>query len=525
MTTTVTVVEVVDGDTIDVRLDNGTKETVRIIGIDTPETSDNVEAERRAEWEGIEDLTYLGRWGDRASEFAKAELKDTTVELHQDPNEPNRGSYGRLLRYVRYDPSGGSDTSTVYNQRAISKGYARVYDSGFTKHDKYLASELSARQARRHVWKRSDPSKVPETRDSSVDLVFVPQTASIHTESGTVNTDRVPVFASASATQKLQNGTTYDGDIPLVAVDSDARLAVIGGPLVAEQYEEAEGFPTDTSRYGNFPFLTNLISSLTDRSGRIIVDGGHGQFDADYALACEDMAYYLRFLEGQDIILQQRNSLTIEEVANASALVVSVPATPFTDEEISVLQSFVNDGGAVVLLGHGTKEMPSKARANLNNIIEQLGSDLRLNGDRIVDNESNLNDDACLPATANFNDSFDLFGPVTPEKSAESPLKITNIEAASSKTDEEYDEAVSFKNTSNRQLDISGWTVTDDSGKRFEFPDGTILPAGTIVQIRTRGRQNKVEFYWNRSQNVWNNDGDSVYVHDETGDLVTKRSY
>lgn len=525
MTETAMVIDVIDGDTIDVRFDDGETETVRILGIDTPETTDNAEAERRAEWEGIENLTYLGHWGDRASEFATAELGDATVELEPDANEPDRGTYGRLLRYVRYDPTGGTDTSTEYNRRAVTEGYARVYDSGFTSHDEYLAQELSAREARRHVWKRSDPAKTPEIRDKSVDRLFVPETASVRTASGAVESDRVPVFASTSATQTLQEGTAYDDEIPLIAIDESARLAVVGGPLVDERYEEAEGFPEDTSRYGNFPFLTNLIESFTERAGPILVDGGHGQFNVDYALSCEDMAYYLRFLEGQDISLQQRNSLADNGALGGRSLLVSTPTTPFTDAEVSALQTFVDDGGSVVFLGHGTKGMPAEARAHLNNVIEQLGSDLRLNGDRIVDDQSNLNDNASLLSTANFNESFDLFGPVTPDEPVGSSLEITNIEASTDETDGEYDEVVSFKNTTDSPLDLSGWTVTDESGTQFEFPEGTTVPAGAVIQLRTGDGSDRIELYWNRSQHVWNDSGDTVSVFNEAGDLVTERSY
>ncbi|WP_240137524.1 thermonuclease family protein [Salinigranum salinum] len=54
---TVTVVEVTDGDTIDVRFDDGREETIRLLGVDTPE----VHAENApGEWETIPD-TQAGR--------------------------------------------------------------------------------------------------------------------------------------------------------------------------------------------------------------------------------------------------------------------------------------------------------------------------------------------------------------------------------------------------------------------------------------------------------------------------------
>ncbi|MDS0300862.1 lamin tail domain-containing protein [Halogeometricum sp. S1BR25-6] len=532
---TATVVDVVDGDTIDVRLDDGSEERVRIIGIDTPETTDNADAERRAEWEGIEDLSYLGRWGDRASEFAKRELTDATVELEADANEPDRGSFGRLLRYVRYDRSGeedeggeGSDSasgdaSTVYNRAAVAEGYARVYDSGFARHDDYLDRERSAREGRTRVWKRSDPSQSPEVRDREVERLFVPEAASVRTASGAVPDDRVPVFASPSATR--EGGEVSYGDrIPLVAVDGEARVAMVGGPLLDERYEEAEGFEADTSRFGNYPFATNVLVFLSkgsERPERVVVDGGHGQFNAEYALSCEDMAYYLRFLEGQDAALVQQNDLA--DGIDGDALIVCAPAAAYGDSELSAFRSFVEGGGVVLLLGHGAEGMPADARENLNALAEALGSDLRLGDDRVVDAESNLNDDETLPRTSNFEDSFDLFGPVTPDGSTGPSLSVVGVDPSGAEGG--AGESISLANEGDAPVDLSGWAVADEAGHEYEFPEGTVVPAGATVHLLTGEGDDEVTVHWGRERSVWNDDGDTVSVYDEAGDLVAERSY
>ncbi|ELZ28428.1 nuclease-like protein [Halogeometricum pallidum JCM 14848] len=531
---TATVIDVVDGDTVDVRLDDGSEERVRILGIDTPETTDNGGAERRAEWEGIENLSYLGRWGDRASEFAKRELTDASVELEADANEPDRGSFGRLLRYVRYSRTGSEegegdgendagDAPTVYNRVAVEEGYARVYDSGFARHDDYLERERSAREGRTRVWKRSDPAQSPEIRDREVERLFVPKAASVRTASGAVPDDRVPVLASPSATQS-GGEVSYEDRIPLVAVDEAAGVAMVGGPLLDERYEEAEGFSADTSRFGNYPFATNLVGSLSEaseRPERVVVDGGHGQFNAEYALSCEDMAYYLRYLEGQDAALTQQNE--IGEGIDGDALIVCAPATAYTDPELSAIRSFADGGGAVLLLGHGAEGMPAEAREHLNRVAEALGSDLRLSDDEIADEESNLNDDETLPRTSNFDDSFDLFGPVTPDATPASPLTVSNVDASGG--DSGTGESVSFANASDAPVDLSGWTVADEAGATYEFPEGTVVPAGATVRLLTGEGDDGMTLHWGRERNVWNDDGDTVSVYDEAGDLVVERSY
>ncbi|MFC6734045.1 lamin tail domain-containing protein [Haladaptatus sp. DYSN1] len=523
MTESATILKVVDGDTVTVELEDGTEETVRVLGIDTPETGDNVEAERRAEWEGIGDLDYLGKWGDQASLFAKDELAGAAVELEADENEPDRGTYGRLLRYVRYTPSDGDD-SVVYNRRAVAEGYARVYHSGFAHHDDYLDAELDARADQRGVWKRSDPDASPEIRDKPVGKLYVPRAASIHTETGAVDESRVPVFAESSATQQLDSGTAYDEALPLVAVDEESRVALVSGPLVDESYEEAERFSEDTSRYGNFPFVTNLLTSLTDRSGSIFVDGGHGQFNADFALSLEDMAYYLRFLEGQDVALHQVNSWTEETLAEARGIVVTAPAERLTEDERAALASFAASGGAVVLVGHAAADMPARARENLNEVAAALDTDLRLNGDTVSDEASHLADDPRLVVTSNLNSEFEhLFFPVTQEQSRDGHLAVSEIRP--SVEGHEYSELVVLENTGDCPLEISNWRVEDASGKRFEFPVGTTLPVGGRVQVRTGDGEDAVVLHWDHSQGVWNDDGDTVSVVDDTGTVVAERTY
>ena len=401
-TYTVDVVEVTDGDTIDVRFDNGTEDTVRMLGIDTPETSS--EFERIQEWEGIESADYLLEQGEVATEYARKRLADETVEISFDANEPFRGNFGRLLAYVTVD-------GTLYNQQAIADGRARVYDSGLTRHDAFLESDLDARAAGRGLWTKSEPDSAPTIRNDPVEELFFPQATSITSMGEPLNSKRVPVAAASSAQQESNPQVQYNGEIPLVGVDQLARVAMAGAPLIDESYETEEGFETDTSGYGNFPFLTNLIDRLSDRkSGPVLIDGGHGQFNADYALSAEDAAYYLRYLEGVDIGFEGVNDIDegfgADLLGEARAIVVTTPIEAFSDGEIAAVEEFVAGGGGVVLMGAAA---PTDARGNLNAIAEALCSDLRLNTGRVLDPESNLADDPSLPVTSNFDDWFRLF--------------------------------------------------------------------------------------------------------------------
>ncbi|MEF8801354.1 MAG: lamin tail domain-containing protein [Halolamina sp.] len=140
------VVEIVDGDTMKVVLENGSRETVRLLGVDTPE----VHGENTpGEFEGIPDTeagrTCLRKWGEQASSVAKERLLGEPVTLSFDANEPRRGYYDRLLVYIHVD-------GDSFNYALITHGLARVYDSAFQYGDRYDAAESAAMEAGTGLW-------------------------------------------------------------------------------------------------------------------------------------------------------------------------------------------------------------------------------------------------------------------------------------------------------------------------------------------------------------------------------------
>jgi micrococcal nuclease len=126
------VAHVVDGDTIDVNM--GTqKETVRLLGIDTPETHDPRKP--------------VQCFGEAASAHTRQLLDGKNVRLEPDPADSDRDKYGRLLRYV-YLPDG-----TLINAALIRDGYAFAYTVfPLTKLDDFRALQTQAREANRGLW-------------------------------------------------------------------------------------------------------------------------------------------------------------------------------------------------------------------------------------------------------------------------------------------------------------------------------------------------------------------------------------
>jgi micrococcal nuclease len=153
-----TVVRVVDGDTMEVEFPNGEVDTVRLLGVDTPETS--AESTSPAEFEGIPETdagrTHLATWGGEASAFAESELagEEVTVVTGGD----RRGGYGRLLAVLYVD---GED----FNERLLREGYARLYDTEFAKRDAYAAAEADARERGAGLWAFDEAESSAETSE------------------------------------------------------------------------------------------------------------------------------------------------------------------------------------------------------------------------------------------------------------------------------------------------------------------------------------------------------------------------
>jgi len=143
----VTVSRVIDGDTVEIRYANGTTETVRLLGVDTPETPPNTVSPE--EFEGISDTDagreHLVSWGGNATAFAERTLAGKQVRLVVDPESDRRGGYGRLLAYIYVDGEN-------FNSLLLSGGYARLYESEFRLRESFAATEATAQQERVGIW-------------------------------------------------------------------------------------------------------------------------------------------------------------------------------------------------------------------------------------------------------------------------------------------------------------------------------------------------------------------------------------
>ena len=127
------IVRVIDGDTVIIKI-NGRNETVRLIGINTPETVDH---RRPVECFGIE-----------ASNKAKKILTGKNVRLEADNIVGEKDKYGRSLRYIFLEDG------TNFNKMMINEGYAYefTYELSYKYQDEFKQAEQEARENKKGLW-------------------------------------------------------------------------------------------------------------------------------------------------------------------------------------------------------------------------------------------------------------------------------------------------------------------------------------------------------------------------------------
>jgi micrococcal nuclease len=143
---TFTVVKVVDGDTLDLNIADhkaDRKHTrVRLWGVDTPETKHPRFGEMY--------------WGPQAAKFAREKTLHQRVRVILEPDEKNRGKFGRLLAYI-YLPDG-----KMLNEELIKLGHG--YADPRFRHmlrKKFLQLQKEAQKEQYGLWKDVRPDQWP----------------------------------------------------------------------------------------------------------------------------------------------------------------------------------------------------------------------------------------------------------------------------------------------------------------------------------------------------------------------------
>ncbi|WP_081830323.1 thermonuclease family protein [Rhodococcus sp. UNC363MFTsu5.1] len=129
-----TVEYVYDGDTVRTRDGKG-ELTVRVLGIDTPET--------------VKAGYTVGCWGPESTAYARAALDGVAVRVSTDPLADAVDDYGRTLAYLTLPD--GSDYGTAAVRTGMAKAYAYGRSTGRLTED-IARAEGEARAAGAGLW-------------------------------------------------------------------------------------------------------------------------------------------------------------------------------------------------------------------------------------------------------------------------------------------------------------------------------------------------------------------------------------
>lgn len=132
-TSSLPVMRIVDGDTIVIYRNNAT-ETVRLIGVDTPELHHPTKP-----------VQCFAR---EAATYVTSLLKDRSVRVVSDPTQNTHDKYGRTLAYVY------RDDGLFINQTLIEEGYAYeyTYEVPYAYQKEFKAAQTYARENKKGLW-------------------------------------------------------------------------------------------------------------------------------------------------------------------------------------------------------------------------------------------------------------------------------------------------------------------------------------------------------------------------------------
>lgn len=129
------VVRVIDGDTLEVKVEGAGRRDVRLIGIDTPET--------------VKPRTPVECGGKPAARALKRLVDGERVHLITDRTQADRDRFGRLLRYVERGPM---DVGLAQVEAGLAKVVS--FDGTFSRLKNYRQAEGRAKGSHRGSWGR-----------------------------------------------------------------------------------------------------------------------------------------------------------------------------------------------------------------------------------------------------------------------------------------------------------------------------------------------------------------------------------
>jgi ABC-type uncharacterized transport system involved in gliding motility auxiliary subunit len=167
-------------------------------------------------------------------------------------------------------------------------------------------------------------------------------------------------------------------------------LAELGGARLDEESGTLEGYRREVVYSFDEQAITEALVKLTRGEKRVIAFvTGHGEMSTVRDNEGRSLSAVAQELERVGYVLEEINLSTITETITADAVVVAGPQRAFTGEEQDALASYVESGGALMLLHDAQGE------ANFNELLAPVG--VRINNDIVLDPQRSAQGVANLP--------------------------------------------------------------------------------------------------------------------------------
>lgn len=86
-------------------------------------------------------------------------------------------------------------------------------------------------------------------------------------------------------------------------------------------------------------------------------------------------------------------------------------------------------------------------------------------------------------------------------------------------------ELVILKNTGKHAVQLKDWTVSDKDDHEYTFKRVSLKKGDSITLHTGKGKDNNKHVYWDRKNQVWDNDRDTAFLHNDKYKLVDKCAY
>ena len=88
------------------------------------------------------------------------------------------------------------------------------------------------------------------------------------------------------------------------------------------------------------------------------------------------------------------------------------------------------------------------------------------------------------------------------------------------------DEYITLKNTGKEAIEMTGWTLSNEDGQVYTFPDGFSLDGGAKVTLFSGcGENTDEQLHWCTSEEVWDNDRFKAVLRADKGFIVDVNAF